>query len=243
MPPYTELECCGFRDTVGGLIPRISDLDIRDERRNLGLDHIGVLEPRLLIGTSNTGKVRELSSALAGCRLDIVSPADIGIVDDIAETGTTLEENALLKATAYSEMSGLLTLADDSGLEVDALGGEPGVMSSRYAGEGKSDSERIAFLLWKLNNIGGNSWPARFRCVIAVKAPDRSADLYAGVCPGRIVRKARGSNGFGYDPVFFLPGLGRTMAELTQEEKDRVSHRGKAAHEAAEALKRLTAPE
>jgi XTP/dITP diphosphohydrolase len=243
MPPYTELECCGFRDTVGGLIPRISDLDIRDERRNLGLDHIGVLEPRLLIGTSNTGKVRELSSALAGCRLDIVSPADIGIVDDIAETGTTLEENALLKATAYSEMSGLLTLADDSGLEVDALGGEPGVMSSRYAGEGKSDSERIAFLLWKLNNIGGNSWPARFRCVIAVKAPGGPADLYTGICPGRIVRKARGSNGFGYDPVFFLPGLGRTMAELTQEEKDRVSHRGKAAHEAAEALRRLTAPE
>ena len=205
------------------------------------MDHFGVLDSRLLIGTSNPGKVRELSSALARCRLDIVSPADIGIVDDIAETGATLEENALLKATAYSEMSGLLTLADDSGLEVDALGGEPGVMSSRYAGEGKSDSERIAFLLGKLNNIGGDRWPARFRCAIAVKTPGGRADLYTGVCAGRIVRTARGSNGFGYDPVFFLPEMGRTMAELTQEEKDRVSHRGKAARKASEALRRLTA--
>ena len=200
-----------------------------------------MLDSRLLIGTRNPGKVRELSSALAGCRLDIVSPADVGIMDDIPETGATLEENALLKAAAYSEISGLLTLADDSGLEVDALGGEPGVMSSRYAGEGKSDSERIAFLLGKLNNIGGDGWPARFRCVIAVKAPGGRADLYTGVCPGRIVRTARGSNGFGYDPVFLLPELGRTMAELTQEEKDRVSHRGKAACKASEALRRRTA--
>ena len=207
------------------------------------LGHFGVHDHRLLIGTSSPGKIRELSSALAGCGLEIVSPADVGIVDDVAETGATLEENALLKATAYAETSGLLTLADDSGLEVDALGGEPGVMSSRYAGEGKSDSERIAFLLGKLNNVGGDSWPARFRCVIAVKAPDRSADLYTGICPGLIVTTARGSNGFGYDPVFFLPELGRTMAELTQEEKNRVSHRGKAAREAAEALGRLTASE
>ena len=194
---------------------------------------------RLLIGTSNPGKVRELSSALAGCGLDLVSPADVGIVDDVTETGATLEENAVLKAAAYSEASGLLTLADDSGLEVDALGGEPGVMSSRYAGEGKSDAERIAFLLEKLNNIGGGPWPARFRCVVAVKAPGRPADLYAGVCPGAIVTTARGSNGFGYDPVFLLPEMGRTMAELTQEEKNRVSHRGKAARKAAAALRRL----
>ena len=198
-------------------------------------------DTRLLIGTSNPGKVRELSSALDGCGLDVVSPADLGIDDDVPETGATLEENALLKAAAYSEMSGLLTLADDSGLEVDALGGEPGVMSSRYAGENKSDPERIAFLLAKLNNIGGDRWPARFRCVVAVKAPGGRADLYGGVCPGLIVTTARGSNGFGYDPVFFLPELGRTMAELTQEEKNRVSHRGKAAGKAAAALRRMTA--
>ena len=194
---------------------------------------------RLLIGTSNPGKIRELSSALAECRLDIVSPVDLGIVDDVPETGATLEENALLKATAYSETSGLLTLADDSGLEVDALGGEPGVMSSRYAGEDKTDPERIAFLLEKLNNIGGDRWPARFRCVIAVKAPGRPADLYDGVCPGLIVTTPRGRNGFGYDPVFFMPEVGRTMAELNQEEKNRVSHRGKAAARAAAALRRL----
>ena len=195
---------------------------------------------RLLIGTSNPGKIRELSSSLGGCGLDLVSPEEVGIFDDVPETGATLEENAVLKATAYSEASGLLTLADDSGLEVDALGGEPGVMSSRYAGEGKSDAERIAFLLEKLNNIGGDPWPARFRCVVAVKAPGRPADLYTGVCPGAIVTTARGDNGFGYDPVFLLPELGRTMAELTQEEKNRVSHRGKAAGKAAAALRRMS---
>ena len=195
-------------------------------------------DTRLLIGTGNPGKIRELSSALAGCGLDLVSPEELGIFDDVPETGATLEENAVLKATAYSGASGLLTLADDSGLEVDALNGEPGVMSSRYAGEDKSDVERIAFLLGKLNNIGGDRWPARFRCVVAVKAPGRAADLYTGVCPGVIVTTARGSNGFGYDPVFLLPELGRTMAELTQEEKNRVSHRGKAAGKAAAALRR-----
>ena len=198
-------------------------------------------DARLLIGTGNAGKVRELSSALAGCGLEIVSAADAGIFDDVPETGATLEENAVLKATAYAETSGLLTLADDSGLEVDALGGEPGVMSSRYAGEGKSDAERIAFLLGKLRDAGGDRWPARFRCVVAVKAPGGRADLYAGVCPGAIVTRPRGSNGFGYDPVFLLPELGRTMAELTQDEKNRVSHRGKAARKAAAALRRMTA--
>ena len=222
--------------TAANLTPRR-----RRRAAHLVLDHFGVSDTRLLIGTSNPGKVRELSSALDGCGLDVVSPADLGIGDDIPETGATLEENAVLKAAAYSEMSGLLTLADDSGLEVDALGGEPGVMSSRYAGENKTDSERIAFLLAKLNNIGGDRWPARFRCVVAVKAPGARADLYTGVCPGLIVTTERGNNGFGYDPVFFLPELGRTMAELTQEEKNRVSHRGKAAGKAAAALRRRTA--
>ncbi len=198
-------------------------------------------EPRLLVATNNPGKLAELSSVLGGRGFSIVSLADLGIEHDVPETGATLEENAVLKATAYSEMSGLLTLADDSGLEVDALGGEPGVRSSRYAGEGASDSDKIAFLLRKLNNISEDKWSARFRCVIAVKEPGEPADLYTGVCPGRIVRATRGDNGFGYDPVFLLPELGRTMAELTQQEKNRVSHRGKAAQKAAEALRRMAA--
>ena len=196
--------------------------------------------PPLLIATGNPGKLRELVSILADCGLPIVSLADLGIDTDVPETGATLEDNAALKAAAYANMSGLLTLADDSGLEVDALGGAPGPMSSRYAGEGASDAERIAFLLAKLNNIPEEQWSARFRCVIAVKAPDVPAELYTGICPGRIIRVARGENGFGYDPVFLLPELGRTMAELTQEEKDRTSHRGKAARKAARALKQMS---
>ena len=192
----------------------------------------------LLIATRNPGKMRELASLLADCGLPTVSLSDVGIEDDVPETGTSLEENAALKAVTYARMSGMLTLADDSGLEVDALGGEPGPMSSRYAGEGATDADRIAFLLEKLNNIHEEHWTARFRCVIAVKRPGSREELYIGVCPGRIVRQPRGENGFGYDPVFLLPELGRTMAELSQEEKNRLSHRGKAAGKAAKALSR-----
>ena len=195
------------------------------------------ISPPLLIATTNPGKFRELASVLEDRGILVVSLSDVGIGEDVPETGTTLEENAVLKATAYARMSGMPTLADDSGLEVDALGGEPGPMSSRYAGEGADDSDRIAFLLGKLNNIPEDLWTARFRCVIAVKRPGATEKLYTGVCSGHIVKDTRGSNGFGYDPVFLLPELGRTMAELSQEEKNRLSHRGRAARKAAEALR------
>ena len=210
----------------------------------------------LLVATRNAGKLKELSSLLEGVPFSLVSPSDLGIEDDVEETGTTLEENATLKAITYAGLSGLLTLADDSGLEVDVLGGEPGVRSSRYAGEVADDSQRIAHLLQKLRDTGTpeKSWNARFRCVIAIAQPLRQAiqppsvqaqgrlsktvELYAGECHGRIIPQPRGSNGFGYDPVFLLPEFGKTMAELSSEEKNRISHRSSAARKAAVALKR-----
>ena len=192
----------------------------------------------LLVATRNPGKFRELTSLLAGCPLKLVSLDDVGVDVEVPETGSTFEENATLKAETYSRLTGMATLADDSGLEVEALGGEPGVMSSRYAGEGASDQERIAFLLRKLDNIPEDRRRARFRCVIAVARPGAETELYGGQCDGTMIDAPRGRNGFGYDPVFLLPGLGRTMAELSEEEKDRVSHRGIAARKAVAALSR-----
>ena len=194
-------------------------------------------QPKLLVATTNPGKFKELSSLLAGVPHALVSLDQVGVAEEIEETGSTLEENAALKARGYAQLSGLPTLADDSGLEVEALGGEPGPLSSRYAGEGATDQERIAFLLRKLQNIPEEAWRARFRCVVAVVWPSESLELYSGACNGRIVRTPSGSNGFGYDPVFLLPELGKTMAELTLAEKNRVSHRSMAARKAAAALK------
>jgi len=195
----------------------------------------------LLIATSNPGKFRELASLMSGSLFSLVSLSDVGIETDVPETGSTLEENAALKAAIYARLSGMLTLADDSGLEVEALGGEPGHLSARFAGEGATDAQLIAYLLQRLNNIPENEWSARFRCVLAVAGPEKPVELYSGECHGRIVSKSRGVNGFGYDPVFFLPELGRTMAELSSAEKNRVSHRSRAAVKAVAALNRPAA--
>ena len=193
---------------------------------------------KLLIATRNPGKLKELTDLLHGVPFTLVSLKEVGVGEDVPETGSTLEENAALKATTYARLSGLATLADDSGLEVLALGGEPGPLSSRYAGEGATDAQRIAFLRHKLQNIPEEAWKARFRCVIAVARPSQRLELYIGECYGKIVREARGSSGFGYDPIFLLPELGKTMAELSLEEKNRVSHRSIAAREATAALRR-----
>ncbi len=166
-----------------------------------------------------------------------MSLTDVGIDLDVEETGSTFEENAALKATTYAGMSGMVTLADDSGLEVDGLDGEPGIYSSRYAGEDADDADRIAFLLKKLENIHNEGRKARFRCVIAVARLHEKSELFEGECRGRIIDAPRGDEGFGYDPVFLLPELGKTMAELTSEEKGEVSHRGRAAKKAAAALR------
>ena len=192
----------------------------------------------LLIATRNMGKLMELAPLLHDVPFTLVSLTEVGVDEDVQETGSTLEENAALKATTYARLSGLPTLADDSGLEVEALGGEPGPFSSRYAGEGATDAQRIAFLHHKLQNIPEEAWQARFRCVIAVARPSQRLELYNGECYGKIVREARGPSGFGYDPIFLLPELGKTMAELSLEEKNLVSHRSIAARKAAAALSR-----
>jgi XTP/dITP diphosphohydrolase len=194
---------------------------------------------KLLLATNNKGKVREYKSLLREIPFEIVTPSELGITTEIEETGDSFEENARLKATALARESGLLSLADDSGLEVDALGGEPGARSHRYAGEDATDDDRISYLLVKLSNVPEGKRSARFRCVIAIAAPDGAVELCSGECPGFITTEPRGYNGFGYDPVFYLPELGKTMAELTPEEKNKISHRARAAEKAREVLLKI----
>jgi XTP/dITP diphosphohydrolase len=155
----------------------------------------------------------------------------------VEETGTTFKENAALKSVAFARASGLLTLADDSGLEVEALGGEPGVRSARYSGDNSTDSERINFLLSKMKEIPEGKRQASFRSVIAITTPkDLHTEFCYGECRGEITFEPRGENGFGYDPVFFLPQLGKTMAELPKDVKNGLSHRGMAARNAIPVL-------
>jgi XTP/dITP diphosphohydrolase len=192
---------------------------------------------RLLIATHNRGKLREYQALLAALPFELVTLDDVGVRDDVAETGATFVENARRKAETYSRASSLLTLADDSGLEVDALGGEPGVHSKRYAGENKTDAERIQFLLHKLREVPLEKRTARFRCAIVIAEPNGKMWTSEGTCQGEITFAPRGTNGFGYDPIFLFPERGLTMAELTPEEKNSFSHRAKAAEGAREILK------
>ena len=168
---------------------------------------------------------------------ELVSLSDVGIDVDVDETGATYAENAALKAATYAKLSGLPTLADDSGLEVDGLDGEPGVLSARYAGDDANDDDRIAFLLQKLNNIPREKWTARFRCVIALTRPNCPVKLYEGRCEGVITDRPRGASGFGYDPLFYIPEMDRTMADLSFDEKNRASHRGRACETVIAALR------
>ncbi len=191
---------------------------------------------KLLLATNNKGKLREYRRLLQGIPYDIVTPADWGITAEVVETGATFEENAILKATTFASASSLLTLADDSGLEVDALGGAPGALSHRFAGENATDADRIAFLLAKLKDAPEKNRAAQFRCVIAIAEPAGRVEICYGTCKGLIIAKPRGTNGFGYDPVFYLPELGKTMAELTLREKNLISHRARAAAKAKELL-------
>ncbi len=194
---------------------------------------------RLLLATSNKGKVREYRSLLQSLPFDLVTLAEVGITADVEEVGETLEENARLKATALAAQSQMSALADDSGLEVDALGGEPGRLSARYAGEGAFDRDRVNYLLSKLEGVPWEERSARFRCVIAVAVPDGQVEFCSGDCRGVIALEPKGEQGFGYDPIFYLPELDKTMAELPLEVKNEVSHRGKAARKVSQALKRL----
>ncbi len=186
---------------------------------------------RLLIATRNPGKVREYEQLLAGLPLSLTYLSEEGIAHEVEETGETFAENAIRKAEEYARISGLLTLADDSGLEVDALGGEPGVHSSRYAGPGASDEDRYRLLLERIAGVPWEKRGARFRCVIAVAEPEGKTYTAEGACEGMIARAPQGDYGFGYDPVFYLPEYAKTMAELPPEVKNRISHRARATRE------------
>ncbi len=198
--------------------------------------------PRLLLATTNKGKAAEYRDLLKGLDLDIITLDQAGISIEADESYNTFEENARHKAAFYAELGGLLTLADDSGLEVDALGGEPGVRSSRYAGDNATDQDRVDFLLNKLKGVPQPKRTARFRCVIAIARPGGAVETAEGTCEGSIATEPRGSNGFGYDPVFFLPEYGRTIAELPPDVKNRISHRARAAAPARAILTKVAQP-
>ncbi len=197
------------------------------------------MRSKLLLGTNNQAKVREYRSLLTDLDHELVTMAEQGISVAVEEVGESLEENARLKAKTIAEKSRLLTLADDSGLEVDALGGEPGRLSARYAGENATDKELIEYLLQRLDGVSRENRTARFRCVIALAMPGGKVELCSGDCPGLITFEPRGERGFGYDPIFYLPELDKTMAELTLEQKNKISHRGQAARKAAEVLRNM----
>jgi XTP/dITP diphosphohydrolase len=197
--------------------------------------------PRLLLATSSRKKLDELEAILAGLPVTLVTPGDVELDLEVEETGETFRDNAVLKAERYAQEAGLPALADDSGLEVDALGGAPGVRSARYAGPGATDADRIALVLDRLADTPAPRRTARFRCVIALATPEGLVGTVEGTCEGRIAPAPRGTGGFGYDPVFLLPDQGRTMAELTPDEKHAVSHRGRAGRAARGLIERWLA--
>lgn len=184
---------------------------------------------RLLVATHNKGKMSEFADILGYQGIDWLTLDEAGVRDEVAETGLTFLENATLKASVYAGQTGLLTLADDSGLEVDALGGKPGVFTARYGGPDLSPADRYRLLLANMMEVPEGQRTARFRCAIAIAAPDGAIlGTAEGVCEGVIAFKPAGLTGFGYDPVFFLPEYRMTMAQLDADEKHRISHRGRA---------------
>lgn len=183
---------------------------------------------KLLLATNNKGKLRELRAILSDLPIELASPADIHLNLDVTEDGSTYAENATKKAVAFAHASGLVSLADDSGLEVDTLNGAPGLYSARYSSKpDASDADRRAYLLQNLNSKP-RPWTARFRAAVAIADPGKSVQIVEGTCPGEVIPEERGTGGFGYDPIFLLPGLGLTMAELSEETKNRLSHRARA---------------
>lgn len=201
--------------------------------------------PKLLLASLNPGKIREFRELLSGVPAELVTPFDLGIDLDVQETGETYAENAERKARAFAIRSGLLTLGDDSGLEVEALDGAPGIYSHRFAPQpGATDADRRAYLIQRLQGKP-RPWRALFRCLVALAEPGDGANSVGatwfaeGICRGEIIAEERGENGFGYDPVFLLPEAGRTMAELSEEEKNRVSHRARAVQAAIPRLLEL----
>ncbi len=194
---------------------------------------------KLVLATRNLGKVRELSDMLSQqCSIEVLSMRDFPEAPDVVEDGETYQDNAKKKAVDIASYSGILALADDSGLEVDALDGVPGVHSARYVGSDASDADRIAKLLAAIRDVPDNERTARFKCAVAVAEPNGPADVVMGVCDGKIIREPRGSQGFGYDPVFVPHGFDQTFAELGEKVKNHISHRAKALRLALKLIKK-----
>jgi XTP/dITP diphosphohydrolase len=194
---------------------------------------------KLLIATNNKGKVKELQELLKELNVQLVTPADINLDLDVVEDGSTYEENASKKAIAFAQASGLISLADDSGIEVDALNGAPGLYSARYSPKPNADdADRRAYLLQNLKDKP-RPWKAHFHATIAIAVPGGDVQFSQGDCYGEIIPEERGTGGFGYDPIFLLPDLGRTTAELDMQEKNRLSHRALAVINAMPILRAL----
>lgn len=191
---------------------------------------------KLVLASKNQHKLVELQTILGQMGLEVVLESDIGIDVDVEETGTTFAENAMLKAKAVMEASGMAAIADDSGLVVDALNGEPGVYSARYGGM-PTDLDRTLLLLEKIKDVPEEKRTGRFVSAIACALPDGTEVTAEGVCEGKILFELRGTGGFGYDPVFYVPQLGKTFAEAGAEEKNAISHRGNALREFCKAWK------
>jgi non-canonical purine NTP pyrophosphatase, rdgB/HAM1 family len=183
---------------------------------------------KIVFATTNEGKVKEIKEILGDFPIEVVSMKEMGITADIEENGTTFEENSLIKARALAKLTGLPALADDSGLEVDYLNGEPGIYSARYLGRDTDYDYKNNYIIDKLSGAKGEDRSARFVCVISLVLPDGREFVERGVVEGLIGYEQKGENGFGYDPIFYLPEYGKTSAELPPEEKNRISHRGKA---------------
>ncbi|MFG6357966.1 MAG: XTP/dITP diphosphatase [Acetatifactor sp.] len=201
---------------------------------------------KIVFATGNAGKIREIQAILADMGLEVVSMKEAGVSVDIEENGSTYEENALIKSRAVADClakmgqrEDAVVMADDSGLEIDCLNGEPGVFSARYMGEDTSYHIKNANLIGRLEGVEDARRTARFVCAIAAVFPDGRELTSRGVIEGRIGYEEKGSNGFGYDPIFYVPAFGRTTAELSEEEKNRVSHRGNALQEMKRQLRRI----
>ena len=194
---------------------------------------------QLLIATNNVGKQKEIRSLLKNLPIELITPAELGLNLNVNEDGTTYKENAAKKATSFAEVSGLISLADDTGLEVDALGGAPGLFSARYAPQfNATDADRRAYLLEQLQSYS-QPWKARFRCVVAIVTPNGNLNFAEGICSGEVIPTERGTHGFGYDPIFQISPLSKTMAELSMAQKNLLSHRALAIKEALPILVRL----
>ena len=193
---------------------------------------------QVVIATKNKGKAKDFESLFQPLGFEVVTMFDVAPDMEIEETGTTFEENAVLKAETLAKELNMIVIADDSGLAVDALGGEPGVYSARYAGD-HDDEANIVKVLENLADVPEEKRTARFMCALAIAGPEMDTTTVFGTCEGVILEEKRGTNGFGYDPIFFVPELDRAMAELTPEQKGAISHRGNAIRKLAEALPSL----